>query len=207
MEARIGRTLDGQVARFDTSSTASLLLVGDGKTTIARYLARWWLANTTRHAHAYSHVPSEWADLRCERALVEALPSRQGCSIDGCMVVIDDIDQCTDEQVAALPLGIAPVIMTSHGGNNLMDLVDLMDKALPAGNLTCLGLVRAGSKDPFDAAVLDGQGRLDWPLDIVPVVPDQRAPLDLPCHRWQVPAAAWAPERAPEQAEIGALAR
>lgn len=178
-----------------------MLLVGDGKTTIARYLARWWLASTRRHVHAYSHLPSEWADLRCERARVEVLPSRWECSADGCMVVVDDVDQCTDEQVAALPMGIAPVIMTSRGGN------DLMDRALPAGSLTCLGLVRAGSKDPFDAAVLDGQGRLDWPLDIVPVVPDKRAPLDLPCHRWQVPAATGAAERAQEKAEIGVLAR
>ncbi len=61
MDVGIGTTLDGQAAGFDTSSARPLLLVGDvgrEKTTTARYLTRWWLANTRRHAHVYAQAPS-----------------------------------------------------------------------------------------------------------------------------------------------------
>ena len=49
--------------------------------------------------------------------------------------------------------------------------------------------VRAGGAT---AAVLNGQGRLDWPIGTVAVIPDQRGPMDFPCHRWEAPAGRWA---------------
>ena len=187
MDVRIGTSLDGQAATFDTSTARTLLLVGDvgrGKTTTARHLTRWWLANTARHAHVYAQTPSEWADLRCSVERPDQLHRQVGrdCRRGTCLVVVDDMDMVDDEQLSLLPLGAGPVILTSHGGNNLSD------RTIRATDLRCVGLVRSDHADPSEAAVLDGQGRLDWPIDTVAVIADQRGPMDFPCHRWQVPA-------------------
>ena len=191
MDVRIGTTLDGQVAGFDTTSARPLLLVGDvgrGKTTTARYLTRWWLANTRRHAHVYAaHAPFEWADLRCDPEHPDQLegPVGHDCLPGLCLVVVDGMDQLDDDRVSFLPLGRARTIVTSHGGNALTG------RPLLDGDLECLGLVRPDHADPAEAAVLDGQGRLDWPSDTVAVISDQRGPMDFPCHRWQAPAGSW----------------
>lgn len=190
MDVRIGTTLDGQAATFDTSTLRTLLLVGDdgrGKTTTARYLTRWWLANTARHAHVYAQTPSEWADLPCSVERPDQLHRQVGraCRPGTCLVVVDDIDLVDDEQLALLPPRAGPVILTSYGGNSLSG------RTLLATELSCVGLVRPSNADPSEAAVLDGQGRLDWPIDTVAVIADQRGPMDFPCHRWQAPAGAW----------------
>ena len=193
MDVRIGTTLDGRAAGFDTSSARPLLLVGDvgrGKTTTARYLSRWWLADTRRHAHVYSQAPSEWADLRCRPEHPAQLdqvdqPVGRECRPGTCLVVVDDMDLLDDDRLALLPLGTGRTILTSHGGNSLTG------RTLLDGDITCLGLVRPDHADPAEAAVLDGQGRLDWPSDTVAVIPDQRGPMDFPCHRWQAPAGSW----------------
>ena len=187
MDVRIGFTWDGQAATFDTSIPRTLLLVGDvgrGKTTLARHLTRWWLADTARHAHVYAEAPSEWADLRCSVERPDRLPPQVGraCRPRTCLVVVDDTDQIDDERLDLLPLGAGPVILTSHGGPSLDGLTML------GTQLSCVGLVRPDYADPSEAAVLDGQGRLDWPIDTVAVIVDQRGPMDFPCHRWQVPA-------------------
>ena len=190
MDVRIGTTLDGRVAVFDTCSVRPLVLVGDGgrgKTTIARYLARWWLANTVRHAHVYCAAPSEWADLRCDlrgpHARDQAV-SHGGCRTRNCLVVVDDLDLIGDDRLS-LPAGAARTIVTSHGGDRLTGR--LLFETSPL----CWGLVRCNHADLAEAAVLDGQGRLDWPFGTVAVIPDQRGPLDFPCHRWQAPAGSW----------------
>lgn len=193
MDVRIGTTPDGRAAGFDTSCARPLLLVGDvgrGKTTTARYLSRWWLADTRRHAHVYSQAPSEWADLRCrpehpaQLDQVSQLVGRE-CRPGTCLVVVDDMDLLDDDRLALLPLGTGRTILTSHGGSSLTG------RSLLDGDITCLGLVRPDHADPAAVAVLDGQGRLDWPSDTVAVIPDQRGPMDFPCHRWRVPAGSW----------------
>ena len=190
MDVRIGTTVDGRAAGFDTTNARPLLLVGDsgrGKTTIARYLTRWWLANTSRHVHVCAQAPSEWADLRCGPARLDQLehPVAVDCRPRSCLVVVDDMDPVDDDRLALLPLGTARTILTSHGGNGLAGRPLLND------DIACLGLVRPDHADPAEAAVLDGQGRLDWPSGTVAVIPDQRGPMDFPCHRWQAPAGTW----------------
>jgi len=190
MEVRIGTTLDGQAVGFDTSSGRPLLLVGDvdrGKTTIARFLTRWWLANTARHAHVYAKAASEWADLRCEPEHPDHLeqPVGRDCRAGTCLVVVDDMDLVDHDRLALLPLEAARAILTSHGDDNLTGwpLRDI--------DARCLGLVRPDHADPSEAAVLDGQGRLDWPIGTVAVIPDQRGSMDFPCHRWRVRGGMW----------------
>lgn len=194
MDVRIGTTPDGQVAGFDTSSARPLLLVGGdgrGKTTTARYLTRWWLANTARHAHVFAETPVEWADLSRNANHPDFIdgPIGRTCPPGTCLVVIDDIHCTGDAQLELLPLGTAPAILTS-----LSDIdygVQLVGRSLLDLDVTCLSLVHPQSADPAEAAVLDGQGRLDWPIGTIAVIPDQRGPIDFPCHRWQAPADAW----------------
>ena len=191
MDLRIGMTLDGQPVGFDTSCARPLLLVGDvgcGKTTTARYVTRWWLANTRRHAHVYAaQVPSEWADLPGAPEHLDKLdqPVGRECRPRTCLVIVDDMDMLDDDQLAWLPLGTSRTILTSHGGTSPIG------RALLNGDITCLGLVRPDPASPAEAAVLDGQGRLDWPADTVAVIPDQRGRMDFPCHRWQSAAGNW----------------
>jgi hypothetical protein len=190
MDVRIGTTPDGQATGFDTHSACPLLLVGDvgrGKTTTARYLTRWWLANTARHAHVYAQATSEWADLRGKPEHPDQLEQAigRGCRPGTCLVVVDDTDMIDDDQFSLLPLGTSPTILTSHGGDSLAG------RTLLGTDFRCLGLVRPAHPDPAEVAVLDGQGRLDWPLGTVAVIPDQRGQMDFPCHRWEAPAGRW----------------
>jgi hypothetical protein len=191
MDVRIGTTLDGRAAGFDTSNSWPLMLVGDagcGKTTTARYLTRWWLANTRRHAHLYTQAPSEWSDLQCNIEHPDQLAQTlgQACGPDACLVVVDDIDLLCNDQLALVTLRQGRTILTSNGAYSLTGRTPL------GSNIYFLGLVRPDQASPAEAAVLDGQGRLDWPADTVAVIPDQRGPLDIPRHRWQPPAAGWA---------------
>ncbi|MEO5665289.1 MAG: ATP-binding protein [Nocardioides sp.] len=190
MDVRIGTTLDGQATGFDTRSACPLLLVGDvgrGKTTTARYLTRWWLASTARHAHVYAEAPSEWADLCGKPEHPDQLEQAigRGCRPGTCLVVVDDMDVIGGDRLSWLPLGTCGTILTSYGNG-------LAGRPLLLGiDFRCLGLVRpahADSADPVEAAVLHGQGRLDWPYGTIAVIPDQRGQMDFPCHRWEAPA-------------------
>ncbi|GAW48018.1 uncharacterized protein PD653_1082 [Nocardioides sp. PD653] len=187
MDVRIGITPDGRSAGFNTYSDLPLLLVGDagrGKTTIARYLTRWWLADITRHAHVYAPVTIEWADLRCERLPVEDVvdlvdPVGRDGRPEDCLIVVDGIDTLCENQLALAAPGAPHVIWTSHGD------LSLTTRLRAAGALRCLGLVRREHADAAEAAVLEGQGRLDWPIGTIAVIPDQRGLMDFPRHRWQ----------------------
>lgn len=194
MQVRLGITLDGHSAGFDTSSRRPLLLVGDGgcgKTTAARFLTRWWLADTGRHAHVYTPSRSEWADFSCAPAPVEQLANviDADCRDRDCLVVVDDIDLIDDllvddkviddRRLANLFTSSAPTILTCSSGDRLSG------SPLLSTGLCCLGLIRPGQADATQAAVLQGQGRLDWPIGTVTVVIEGRGSADIPRHRWQ----------------------
>lgn len=196
MDVLIGATVEGRPVRFDLAA-GSLLLIGDagvGKTTIARYLTRWWLADVERHAHVVCPDAAQWADLRSvgqDHAAAQCRrpgDDRQRGTSDRCLVVVDDLDLVDHEVLAAhrelrLP---APRIATARSAH-AAPVVEAI-----ASDAACLALVRPEAADPAEAAVLDGQTRLDWPADTVVVIPGRRGTVDLPRHRWQAAPASWA---------------
>lgn len=182
MDLRIGATLDGQVAGFDTRNPDPLLLFGDpgrGKTTIARYLTRWWLADIRRHAHLLASARHEWADLDVLNAPIhQARPATGECRPATCLVVIDDLERADDALSAYWEVG-SRIVITAHSINELSDRASAI-----APDLHCLGLIRPAQPSTVECAVLDGQSRLDWLTSTLVVVPDQRGPIDFPRHRW-----------------------
>ena len=68
---RLGRSLEGEIIRIDTTRPQTTLLLGDpgiGKTTLCRYVVRWWLARTAEHVVVSAARRAEWADLsECSR--------------------------------------------------------------------------------------------------------------------------------------------
>lgn len=191
MDVPIGTTLDGQAVGFDTRGCRTLLLVGDsgrGKTTIARYLTRWWLADTNRHAHVYAPAVHEWADLTVTREPFDRhLGTKGRCCPASCLVVVDDFDACGRFDAEWLPTQptTSHTVITAVGGATLDSTTEL------GTDVVCLGLVRLTLPNTVETAVLEGQGRLDWPPTAAVVIPDQRGPIDFPCHRWAARATEW----------------
>ena len=186
MKVRIGSAVDGSPVSVDTATASVLVLVGDqarGKTTVARYLARWWIADPVRAARIFAEHPHQYADLQVEvRPLADSHSA--AVAVDGrVLTIIDGADSVAIEAVCAHAHAPGLTVLTSFG-----EAAQAFDGA---GHL-CLGLLArqieqgrrpaSAGRHETDAA----QGRLDWPSDVVAVVPDARGERDFPVHRWQV---------------------
>lgn len=181
MRLRIGHGVDGAPVVVDTTATSLLCLVGDpgrGKTTIARYLTRWWLADPRRTARVFADQPYQYADLSVPVQDVSAFEHRQLPEAPASpwrLTVVDGADRLARECVIGALAGAGLVVVTSCG-----PAARLLE---PEADL-CLGLIiRAdllGRPGDID------QGRLDWPSTLRLVVPDVRGDRDQPLHRWEV---------------------
>lgn len=190
MRIRIGHGLDGAVVHVDTADCALILLVGDpghGKTTLSRHLARWWCADPQRTARAFVEHPHQYRDLPIEvHALTEATtappatPSHELTIIDGA----DHLDEGTLRRHTQTR---GPSILTSSGeaGRALQDHAGQC-LGLLRRDLVCSPYARPVAHPAGSTAYDPAQGRLDWPPEVVAVIPDTLGAPDLPPHRWQV---------------------
>ena len=185
MHLQIGIGLGERQVDLDLNAATMLVIVGDpstGKTTTARFITRWWLADTSRRAQVFATRPHEWTDLQIDVFDRNALDPSITTDDNSVLVVIDDADDVAPTTVLALSRG-GPVVATSYGpvaialGDTLTD---------------CLGLQPTGHAADVDLA----QGRLDWPDQVVPVIPGLHGGRDTPCHRWHATADPRAVQRA-----------
>jgi hypothetical protein len=191
MKVRIGSAVDGSPVSVDTATTSVLVLVGDqgrGKTTLARYLARWWVADPLRAARAFAEEPHQYADLPMEvRPLADAQTAATAVD-ERELTIIDGADN----------LAIATVLAHAHApGLTILTSFGEAARAFDGTGHPCLGLLARqpehGRRWPAAAGRHEtdvAQGRLDWPSDVVAVTPDARGERDFPVHRWQVVARA-----------------
>lgn len=175
MHLQIGTGLDGRHVGLDLNAATMLVIVGDpstGKTTTARYITRWWLADTRRRAQVFATRPHEWTDLQVDVFDRNVLDASSTPNDDSVLVVIDDADGVAAPTVHALRRR-GPLVATSYGPGAI---------ALGDTPTDCQGLLPTYLAADVDPA----QGRLDWPDQIVPVFPGLHGGRDTPCHRWHV---------------------
>lgn len=184
---RLGRTLDGEVAWIDTASPQAILLLGDpgmGKTTLCRYLVRWWLARTDEHVVVSSDRRAEWADLsECSRLSLRDLAARstptclhadQGAGLS----VFDGVRNADRELLRLVSGREAMVVVTALSAweSDPTTGVERWGLALQSYSHA------AANAGP---SLLDPtQARLDWGAGTRALMPDIRGAADFPLHRW-----------------------
>jgi hypothetical protein len=203
MHVKLGTTLDGQTAHLDTSTPSLTLLLadpGNGKTTLARYLTRWWLARSDTTVTVYALRPHEWTDLAEHdalhlRSLEDGMsPAHSpGSGLPGPgspthLTVLDGVDTPGLGPILGLPDPRDLVIATAVSAWLGADLVEATHQApvlrwglLPASATE--DHVRA-TTEPTHTNTDPRQSRLDWGAETLPLWPTRRGPRDHPCHRW-----------------------
>ena len=192
MKVRIGRRLDGVPMCIDTASETLLVFVGDhaaGKTTLSRFLTRWWIADSLRTARAFAEEPHQYADLP-----IPVMPTANAVTADVALdvrelTIIDGADHLSAGTLRVHARGPGLTILTSYGeAARLLDGVGhpcLGLVGFPGAPVRDVrphrGVLATGARNGYAI----GQGRLDWPSDLVPVVPLPRGERDFPVHRWQ----------------------
>lgn len=177
MELRLGASMLGETVSFDSSTPQTFLVLGDagaGKTTLARYVTRWWLADTARHAHVFASMPWEWSGIRAPiNDLKGPWLVAATCRPNLCLTVLDGLAHVNTNVLNLTHRGLTRVLVTATAAGDL------------GPEVTSVGLIPAGASNSVDLSVMGGQSRLDWPPDTVPLIPVERGSQDLPRHRWQ----------------------
>jgi hypothetical protein len=195
MKVSIGHGMDGSPVHVQTTTDRVVVLLSDpgqGKTTLARYLTRWWIADPRRTARVFAARPHEYTDLMTVRSVV-VLPL---VDLDRALVAPSSGELTVIDTVETVPVRTARLVahrQVRPDGLTIVTCSGPVARELEPDGCRCLALVpRPPAGRPLTVAPRKGdawdglQGRLDWPSDVEAVVPDIRGARDLPVHRWQV---------------------
>jgi hypothetical protein len=204
MRVQLGITLDGRTAALDTNTPSVTLLLADpgqGKTTLVRYLARWWLARSDMHVTVVAHRPHEWADLAAWPGLTlrdsqdapvcaGSPPSTRGrtAQYPRQLTILDGVDA---PGLGRLPgvLGARELVVATAVNSWLA--ADVAEATRADTSVYRWGLLpfrasrqHAGERALVDQSLDPWQGRLDWGAKTQPLWAHRRGPRDFPCHAW-----------------------
>ena len=190
MHVPIGQTLDGRALRICLDENALVVIIGDprsGRTTIARHLARCWLADLSHRLFLEVDRTDEYADL-ARLATTARRPAHHGA--------IRPPDRRPRHE------------LTVHDRQPIPEGIRVADgpAALTTDPAPAQSLVRRLSRPPthviaIDSTLLDTahtgrgptglqddlmQGRLDLPACTCPLRVNTFGVVDRPPHRWQM---------------------
>jgi hypothetical protein len=197
MHVQLGTTLDGDPVHLDTSRPSVTLLLADpghGKTTLVRFLTRWWLARGETTVTVHARRPDEWADLSEERRLalrdledaVDSDPPQES-SHPTHLTLIDGVDAPGLGRIPGAPQPNQLVIATATSdwlGAHLAAAAPSRCLVHRWGLLPLTSPSERGPSPELASWADHWQGRLDWGPHTRPIWPRRRGPRDFPCHRW-----------------------
>lgn len=205
MQVRLGTTLDGQVVRLDISAPSLTMLLADagqGKTTLARHLTRWWLARTRTTVTVHARRPCEWSDfsglpavrlldLEEDMSFSTVEPDNEAAGRTPArpfhLTVIDGVDSPGLSRLPGLPPPGDLAIVTAASdwlGASVAEAAGRPGHVYRWGLLP-LHVVGGHDSATSPTGTVDPlQYRLDWGSQTQPLLPCRLGPRDYPRHRW-----------------------
>jgi hypothetical protein len=188
MHVPIGHTLDGQSVQVHLAQCSVVVLIGDprsGRTTLARHLARCWLADLAHGLHLdvdRAHEYSDLAGLAAWRGLVGGSEPTHPDTRTQRLLTLHDHQLPTN-----LPFASGPAVITT-GPAVAVSLAESLGR--PPSCLVAIGPYRREwsrlRRARFTATDDLQQERIDLPARTLTIRVASFGVADQPPHRWQM---------------------